>query len=42
MLETVLPEIIKKGFKVVTATELYTKRGYILPQFEPIIYREFE
>jgi len=42
MLETTLPEIIKKGFKVVTATELYTKRGYILPQFEPIIYREFE
>ena len=42
MLETVLPEIIKKGFKVVTATELYTKRGYTLPQFEPIIYREFE
>lgn len=42
MLEITLPELIEKGFKVVTTTELYTKRGYTLPQFEPIIYKEFK
>ena len=42
MLEVAIPELIAQGYKIVTATELYTLRGYSLPKYAQVQYKEFK
>ena len=41
VLEVVIPEAINNGYKIVTATELYTLRGYATPKYAEVQYEEF-
>ena len=41
VLEVVIPEAIKQGYKIVTASELIKLRGYGLTPYEQVQHREF-
>ena len=41
VLEIMIPEIINQGYMIVTATELYTLRGYNPPKYAQTMYRDF-